>query len=135
VAIDGEVTMTDHLAGLIARRSESEAIDGVVQTALQQAQQVLTSDALLTGRDLVVRPKLLLQNTVDALRLLFLAQRDTVFRVTRTLLAGLSRGIRTLLDATLVGVAAITLQEELFTFTAALPAVRPCVTSHRGLSS
>ena len=122
--------MTHLLTGLGARLREAKAVHHVVQTALEDAQQVLARDALLAAGDLVVVMELLLQNAVDALGLLLLTQLQTVFAFLDTLLAGLAGRVVAALDRALVRVAAVALQEELRTFTTAQTAVRSSITSH-----
>ena len=79
---------------------------------------------------LVVAAELLLEQAVDALGLLLLAKLHAVLRVARALLARPGPADTGALDAALVGVAAVALQEELDTFAAAQSAVRPGVTCH-----
>ena len=86
-AVHEDVAVADDLACLVARRGEAETVDDVVEPALEQAQQVLARDALLAARELVVAAELLLEQAVDALRLLLLAKLDAVLRVARALLA------------------------------------------------
>src|SRR4029079_12525121 len=68
------------LARFRARRGEAHAIDHVVETALEQLQQVFTRGARAARRfDVVVR-ELALEHAVHAAQLLLLAQLQTVVR-------------------------------------------------------
>jgi hypothetical protein len=64
----------DELARRRAGHCEAHAVDHVVETRLQQLQQVLAGVALLRRRLLVVVAELALQQAVDALDLLLLTQ-------------------------------------------------------------
>ena len=66
--------MVDQLTGLAAGGGEAEAVDHVVQPALDQAQEVLSGVAAHALGLLVVHVELLLQNAVDELNLLLLGQ-------------------------------------------------------------
>src|SRR5262249_9533528 len=107
------------------------AIDDVVEAALEQHQQVLAGDALHARRLVVVAAELALGDAVDALDLLLLTQ---LLAVVRQLLAPrltvLAGRIRAPLQAALVGVAAIALQEELHVFSTAQTTNGTDVTSH-----
>ena len=76
-AVHGDMAVTHLLTSLGARLREAKTVHHVVQTALEDAQQVLARDALLAAGDLVVVMELLLQNAVDALGLLLLTQLQT----------------------------------------------------------
>src|SRR3954452_7491255 len=129
-AVDGPVAVTDHLPGLAARSGEAQAHDDVVQARLQEHQQVLTRDALLAGRLVVVAAELAFENAVVAASLLLLAELHAVLRLLLAATTVVARRVRAALDAALVGQAALALQEELLPFAAALLALRTGVTSH-----
>ena len=67
------------LAGFLARAGEPEAEDDVVQAGLEDAHQVFAGDAAHALGLAEVAAKLLLENAVDELGLLLLAQLDGVF--------------------------------------------------------
>ena len=86
-----EVAVAHELTSLRTRRGETEAIDDVVEAQLEEAQKLLTRDALTTRGLRVVIAELLLQHAVDARALLLLALLQQVFALlgTRaTVLAG-----------------------------------------------
>ena len=70
------VAVAHELAGLVAARREPGAEHDVVDAQLEQAQQVLTGDAGLLVRLVVDQLELLLEQAVDAARLLLLAQLE-----------------------------------------------------------
>ena len=119
------------LPGLTAGRGEAEAHQDVVQAALEQPQQVLACDALLTARLAVVARELLLEHLVVALGLLLLAQLRPVLGLTHPAAAVLARRIGAALDAALVGEAARALQEQLLPLAAALLALGSGVAGHQ----
>ncbi|MPM24658.1 hypothetical protein SDC9_71141 [bioreactor metagenome] len=80
-AVHQEVPVVDELTGLAAGRGEPGAVHDVVQTRLEDAQQVVTGAAGLTVGLLVVAGELLLQHAVGEPRLLLLAQLQRVLGV------------------------------------------------------
>src|SRR5437868_11768702 len=72
--VDLDVPVVDELARLPPRRGEARAVDGVVQAALEQGEQVLARDALHAGRALEVVAELPFEDEVDSFDLLLLAQ-------------------------------------------------------------
>src|SRR5919197_2834934 len=134
-AVDGPVAVADQLAGLATRRGEAEADEDVVEAALEQRQQVLAGDARLRRRLLVVAAELLLQNAVVAAGLLLLAELHAVLALLLAATTVVARRVRAALDATLVGEAALPLQEELLSLTTALLALRGGVSSHGSFES
>jgi hypothetical protein len=68
------VTVIDQLSGLTAGSGKTSAIDSIVQTPLEQKQQVLTGDSLHAGSTFEVVAKLPFKNEVNAFYLLLLAQ-------------------------------------------------------------
>src|SRR5690348_6414075 len=97
------VAMKHELPGLTARGSESEAHQDVVQAALEQAEQILASHALLAAGLCVIRAELLLQNAVEATGLLLLAQLQPVLGLLGAAAAVIAGRVGTALDAALVG--------------------------------
>ena len=93
VAIDGKVAMVHQLASLAAGVGEAQTIHNIVQTALDQGQQVVTGVALVAGGLVVVVPELLLLDTVNKLDLLLLGQLSSILRLlSSSLAAGLLVG-------------------------------------------
>ena len=129
-AVHGDMAVTHLLTSLGARLRETETVHDVVETALQDTQQVLARHALLAVSHIVVMTELLLQDAVDALGLLLLAQLVAIFAFLDALLAGLARRVVAALDRALLRVAAIALKEKLRPFTTAQTAVRSSITSH-----
>src|SRR5690606_32431971 len=74
LAVDRDATVRDQLARGRAGDREAHAVDDVVQAGFQQLQQVLAGVALLRRGLLVVVAELALEQAVDALDLLLLAQ-------------------------------------------------------------
>ena len=97
LAVHGDVAVTDGLTGLLAGAGKAQTEDDVVETALEDAHQVVAGDALaLHGEDVVVA-ELLLENAVDELGLLLLAKLDAVLALLTTTALGLA--VRGLVDA------------------------------------
>jgi hypothetical protein len=124
------VTVTDKLACLTARCSESETHDDAVKAALEDAEQVLTGDSGLTAGLFVVDTELLLKDSVEAAGLLLLAKLDSVFALLLTTATVVSGWIITTINGALRRKAALTLEEELLAFAAALLALCRCIASH-----
>ena len=116
--------VADELPRLAARSAEAEAIDDIVETHLEQAQQVLAGDALLAARDLVVVVELLLEQLIVAARLLLLAKLQQVLGLLDASATVLARRVGAPLDGALVGEAALALEEELLALPAALLTLR-----------
>ena len=74
LAIDSEVVVGNQLAGVAAGLGKAQTVDDVVETALDEDQQVDTSLAGHAGGLLVVGMELVLQDTIDELDLLLLVQ-------------------------------------------------------------
>ena len=74
-AVHGDMAVTHLLTSLGARLRETETVHDVVETALQDTQQVLARHALLAVSHIVVMTELLLQDAVDALGLLLSLMR------------------------------------------------------------
>src|SRR5205085_5577037 len=119
------MAVAHQLPGLGARGRETEPVDDVVESALEELKQRLAGDATRPVRHLEVAPELSREHTVDAAQLLLLAQLDRVLGELRPRLAVLARRIVAALDRALVGVAALALQEELQPLASAMPADRP----------
>ena len=115
--------MTHELARLTARGAEAEPVDHVVESDLEQPQQVLAGDALLAARHHVVVVELLFEHLVEAPRLLLFAQLQQVLGLLDAPAAVLARRVRAALDRAFVGEAALALEKELHAFAAALLAL------------
>src|SRR5574342_157083 len=132
--VDAEVAVAHQLARLVAGVGEAEAEDHVVEPELQRLQQVLAGLAL-GGRGVPVGvAEVGLQEAVEALHLLLLAQLDAVLGELDAPLPVLAGGIGPPLDGALVRVAAIPLEVHLQVLAAAEPAHAVGVTSHVGFS-
>ena len=91
------MAVTDGLTGLLAGAGEAKTEDDVVETGLEDRHQVVTRDALDLEGLLVVTVELVLQNAVDELGLLLLAQLTAILALVATLALGLTVGL--LVDA------------------------------------
>ena len=130
-AVHREVAVAHELTRLRPRRRQAEAVDDVVEPALEQLQQRLARDAARPVGHLEVAPELVLENAVDALDLLLLAQLQAVAHELRLAQLAVLPGRKVaLLDRALLRVAALSLEEELHAFAPAQPADRSDVTCH-----
>src|SRR5690349_11045795 len=98
LAVHEEVAVAHLLAGRVTRLGEAGAVDHVVETALQDLEQVLTRLARLAVGFLVVVVELLLEDAVDAAGLLLLTELELVLRLLGTAAAVLTRRVRADLD-------------------------------------
>src|SRR5262245_13113987 len=112
LAVHVDMAVPDELAGLVAARREPGAEHGVVDAQLERAHEVLTGDARLTVRLRVERTELLLEQAVDAARLLLLAQLQQVLAVSHATAAVHARRVRTPLDRAAHGLALGALEEQ-----------------------
>src|SRR5439155_6921739 len=119
-AVDSPVAVADELARLPARGGESESNEHVVESRLEQAQEVVAGDARLAARLRVVVAELPLEDPVVAAGLLLLAQLEPVLGLLRAAAAVLAGRVVAALDAALVGEAALALEEQLLPLAAAL---------------
>src|SRR5262249_29330307 len=125
-----EVPVPHQLPRLCARRREPDAVDRVVEPALEQLEQRLAGHALGAIRHREVAPELSLEDAVHAAQLLLLAQLDRVLGELRPRLAVLAGWIVAALDGALVRVAALALEEQLESLAAAQTADRSRVSCH-----
>src|SRR4051812_19781311 len=130
LAVDAHVAVADPLARLVAARRVAGAEHHVVETLLEHAQQVLAGDALLARGLRVEVAELLLEHSVDATRLLLLAQLEHVLALTDAAPTVQTRRVGPALDRALHRVALGALQEELHALAPAEPAHGTGVTSH-----
>ena len=123
LAVHAEVGVADELPRLTARSPETQPVDHVVEPDLEQTQEVLAGDALLTaGHDIVV-VELLFEHLVEAPRLLLFAQLQQILGLLDAPAAVLARRVRPTLDRAFVGEAALALEKELHAFAPALLAL------------
>src|SRR6266542_785550 len=134
-AVDLDVPVADHLPGLAAGGRHAQAEDHVVQAPLEQLEQVLARHAALALRHGEVAPELSLQDAVDPLGLLLLAQLYAVVRRLRPGEPVLARRVVPTLDGAFLREAARPLQEQLDAFTPALPAGCGSISRHFSLLS
>src|SRR5450631_3556194 len=130
VPVDHEVAMTNQLACHVTGGGEAGPVHDVVQTGLQDAQQVLAGLTRATVRLLVVTAELLLQDAVATGGLLLLTHLEQVLAVLGPGTAVHARGIRAKLDRALRGVALGSLEVQLGLLTTAAPAVGAGITRH-----
>src|ERR1019366_6833002 len=130
LAVDEHVAMADELARLRAREREPEAVHDAVEPRLEEAEHLLAGAALTARGAEVVLLELALDDAVDAPHLLLLAQADRVLAQLDARLPVLPRRIGPAGVRALLGVAALTLQEELRALAAAKLANRTMITSH-----
>src|ERR1035437_2179282 len=122
-AVDIDVSVADHLAGLGAAGAEPHAEDDAVQAALQVLHQVLAGDALLQRRLLEGDAELAFEHAVHAADFLFLAKLQAV--ADNLLGAGfavLPGNEIALFDGALLAVAALAFEVEFHALAPALPA-------------
>ncbi len=98
LAVDLEMSMVHELPGLRTGGGETGAVDDVVEAALENTEQVVAGDALLTGGFLVVAAELAFQDAVHRAQLLLLTQLDQVVALPHPGTSVLTGGIGTLVD-------------------------------------
>src|SRR5262245_56599318 len=131
LAVDQKVSVAHELPRLRTRGGEAEPVDDVVEATLEQLQQRDAGDAAGPLGRLEIAAELIFEHAVDALDLLLLTKLQAVageLRLPR--LAMLPGREVALLDRALLGVAALTLEEQLHRLTAAPTADRTDITSH-----
>jgi hypothetical protein len=70
------VTVVDELTSRISGVSKSKTVANIVETSLKKKQNDVTSDSTTATGFRKVSTELLLKNTIDELKFLFLAKRD-----------------------------------------------------------
>ena len=93
LAVDQDGLVRDELASLGAGDRETHAVDDVVQTAFEQAQQVFAGVALEGRRLGVVVAELTLEHTVDALDLLLFTQLNSIVGHAHALVGAMLAGL------------------------------------------
>src|SRR5215470_14825166 len=131
--VDQNVPVPDDLAGHVPALRETGPVDHVVQAPLQHLQQGLAGPAAGAGGFLVVVVELLLEDPVDPLGLLLLADLEQVVVLLGPVAAVLTRRVGPDLDGALRRVALGALQEQLGLLAAAALAVGAGVSSHDSL--
>src|ERR1700674_190310 len=123
--------MRDQLPGLLSRCAQAQPVDHVVQAKLEVAQQVETRDARLALGEVEVVPELLLEQAVQAPRLLLRAELQAIVRrLALACLAVHARREGAPLDGALGRVASLALEVQLGALSAAEPADGAAVVSH-----
>jgi hypothetical protein len=111
--------VTHQLARLTAGDAEAEAVDDVIETALELFEQLCAGDTLEADGLLEVVPELAFLGEVDAFGFLFFAQLETVaYDLGLFVFPVLSGSEVAFLNGTLVAEALRALQEELDAFPA-----------------
>src|SRR3954454_14919818 len=131
-AVDQHVAVPHELAGGVTRLGEPGPVDDVVEPRLEDAQQVLAGLPGAAVRLFVVAAELLLEDAVDARRLLLLAHLEQVLALLGARAAVLTRRVGPDLDRALRGLALGPLEEQLGLLPPAALAVGAGVTRHRG---
>src|SRR4051794_28868730 len=124
------MAVTDELTRLSARGREAKPHQDVVETGLEQAQQVLAGDSRLPAGLVVVGAELALEDAIEAASLLLLAKLEAVLRLLHAPTAVVARRVGTALDAALVGKAALALEEQFLALSTALLALRARIAGH-----
>ncbi len=130
LAVDEDVVVADDLPSFGAGEREPEAVDDVIEPALEEPEHLLARSALAAGCVEVIGAELLLENAVNAPNLLLFTEAHCVLGELHACEAVLTRRLRAACVAALVGVATLALQEELHPFPPAELADGSNVTSH-----
>jgi hypothetical protein len=108
-----EMTVSDELPGFSPRACKTQTIDHVVQARLQQKEQVFACNALFSKSRLEVDSKLFFKDAVNPLDFLLFPELGSIVREFPPKVSVLPGRIAPSLDGTLVGVASLTLEEQL----------------------
>ena len=122
--------MQNDLAGLLAAVADAHSEHGVVKSALEKYEQVLTGHTLKAVSFTEVVVELLLEKTVISLDFLLLTKLHAVLSLFLSGGAVLTGSNRSALKRALIAHAALTLKKELGTFSAAHLAGRANISSH-----
>src|SRR6266496_3751993 len=128
---DLDVAVSDHLAALASGGRHAQPEHHVVQSPLQQLQQVLAGDPFLGLGPGEVAPELRFEHAVDPLGFLLFPQLHAVGRGLAAAESVLPRRVIAALDGALLGEAARALEKELDPLAPALPAHRDVISRHR----
>src|SRR5699024_8477638 len=110
--------------------SPAAAVHDVVETGLEEAEEVVAGLALHLRRHLIVMSELALEDAVVTSRHLLCAQLNAVLGSLLSALAVLARGIGSARDRALVCVASLALEEQLLSLAAAQLADGICISCH-----
>jgi hypothetical protein len=122
--------MADQLTGLATRSCEAEADDDAVKAALKETKEVFTGYAFLTACLFVVDAELTLKDAVVTTGLLLLTKLHAILALLLAATTVVSRRVGATVNCALRREAALTLEEQLLAFAAALLALRRCIASH-----
>src|SRR5438093_766336 len=128
---DLDVAVRDHLAALAPGGRHAQPEHHIVQSPLQQLQQVLAGDPLLGLGPGEVAPELGLEHAVDPLGFLLFPQLHAVGCGLAPAESVLPRRVVAALDGALLGEAARALEKELDPLAPTLPAHRDVISCHR----
>src|SRR6266540_5594886 len=128
---DLDVAVSDHLAALASGGRHAQPEHHVVQSPLQQLQQVLAGDPFLGLGPGEVAPELRFEHAVDPLGFLLFPQLHAVGRGLAAAESVLPRRVIAALDGALLGEAARALEKELDPLAPALPAHRDVISCQR----
>ena len=81
LAIDSDMTVRNELTRSSAGRSDTEAVNDVIQTALKELDQDLTGDTFGTGSFREQKTELTLEYTIGVFSFLLLSELSTILRV------------------------------------------------------
>ena len=127
------MAVADHLTCLGTAHGKAKTVDNVVKAALKDGEEVLAGLAGTALCHLEVAAELALQDAVKSLCLLLLAQLLAVLGALAAALAVLAGGESSAVHCALVSVAAVALEEELLTLSAALAAYCISISCHFSL--
>jgi len=133
LSADLDVPMPDNLPGRTAAGGEAHPEDHVIQPALKGDKHVLAGDPVPDRSTLEENPELLFVEPVDPLHLLLLPKLHGVIgplAPTSVRGAVLTGRVSPALDATLLRVTLLPLQEQLLALAPAKPTNRSCVSCH-----
>ena len=127
--------VADKLPRLRPRHGKAQSVNHIVQSALENAQEVFARDAGLLDSHFIVFLKLALEQAVKASGLLLLSELHAVFRQLAPALAVLAGRVVPARHRAFFGKAAVALQEELLLFAPAQLANGVRISSHSSCTS
>jgi hypothetical protein len=134
-SIYNDMIMTNQLPSGLARSSETEPKNDIIEPPLQQTQQVFTTDARYARCFFVIAPKLAFANPVKPGELLFCSKLDTIIGLFTTHpLTMLAWGITPAFKGAFLQITTLALQKKLGAFSAAKAAVGTSMPTHLSLS-
>ena len=111
--------MTDQLTSFFPGCAQTEAKYHIVETALQNLEQIFAGNTLFTFGKGEISGKLTFQDAVDAAQFLFLTQLYAILGNLLAILTVLARSIGTTSYTTFWRITTVAFQIKLFAFTAA----------------